>query len=330
MASPGDVGVEREAVGSVAAELNQTQGADLDYILEVVRWETHAAPGGGRPQQVINDLLGQYEIFVGIMWCRFGTPTSVAGSGTEEEFKLAYAAWEQDNTRPLMFYFCKKAFMPPRDLEEIEQIRQVALFRKNLEGKALIWDYDGPEAFKDQLRPHLYQRMKALIQKRRKPGRSGAQPNDDTVRALKELWQHMDPPLQRSFNIAYNENRRAGDAGIKTADLFSAMLRVRPSDLEPIVQEIPELALPKPTAGAVVEEPYILQERPWLSGCVAASLRRMKDKMPAGHMLNAADIFADIAKHGSGESVRLLRKHNVGPAEIDQILRQKNMRVVGE
>jgi len=55
---------------------------------------------------------------------------------------------------PLMFYFCQKPFMP-RYLEDIEQIRQVLLFRQELERKALAWEYPTPEAFQDEIRKHL-------------------------------------------------------------------------------------------------------------------------------------------------------------------------------
>lgn len=55
-----------------------------------------------------------YDIFVGIMWRRFGTETKVAGSGTEEEFPIAYRSWEeQRKLLELVFYFCQ-AVAPPR------------------------------------------------------------------------------------------------------------------------------------------------------------------------------------------------------------------------
>jgi hypothetical protein len=99
--------------------------------------------------------------------------------------------------------------------------------------------------------------------------------------------------------------------------------------LEQVVDEIPQQALPSPTSGEVLEEPYILQERPWLSHCVASSIRRLSEQLSEGQPLTAADIFADIAKNGTGQSVRLLRQHNVDPEEIDRILRDKNIQVVG-
>src|SRR5205085_6507734 len=162
LASPGDVSLERDSMTGVVDDVTELQGSVLDYRLELVRWETHAAPAAGRPQQVINDIIGKYDIFVGIMWRRFGTPTGVADSGTEEEFNLAYAAWEQDQRRPLLFYFCQKPFMP-RTLDELEQMKQVLNFKKKLEGKALFWEYNEPEKFADTIRKHLGMRVKGLV-----------------------------------------------------------------------------------------------------------------------------------------------------------------------
>jgi len=54
---------------------------------------------------------------------------------------------------------------------------------------------------------------------------------------------------------------------------------------------------------ALAEEPYIVHERRWLSHCVESSIRRLSQHLPEGRTLTAADIFADIARTGSGESV---------------------------
>ena len=64
VASPGDVSSERECLSRVITELNQTHGGPLGYQLEYVRWQTHSAPGAGRPQALINEQIGEYDIFV--------------------------------------------------------------------------------------------------------------------------------------------------------------------------------------------------------------------------------------------------------------------------
>ena len=85
IASPGDVSVEREALAGLIAELNQVIDAvapEKKISLEAVDWKKDAVPSGGRPQEVINKYIGEYDILVGVMWTRFGTPSGVAGSGT--------------------------------------------------------------------------------------------------------------------------------------------------------------------------------------------------------------------------------------------------------
>ena len=86
-------------------ELNLTITAispEKRVLLELVRWETHVAPSlGSDPQDVVNRQIGEYDLFVGIMWKRMGTPTALATSGTEEEFNGAYELWQQNRTFPV-------------------------------------------------------------------------------------------------------------------------------------------------------------------------------------------------------------------------------------
>ena len=90
VASPSDVARERDQLARVVEELNLTIPAiapEKKVVLELVRWETHVYPAiGPEPQRVVNEQIGDYDIFVGILWKRMGTPTATAASGTEEEF----------------------------------------------------------------------------------------------------------------------------------------------------------------------------------------------------------------------------------------------------
>lgn len=98
VASPEDVADERECLEGVIRELN-LQWTSRCVRLELVRWETHAYPGvGSDPQEVINEQIGDdYDIFLGLLWKRFGTATPRAGSGTEEEFNRAFARHGKDS-----------------------------------------------------------------------------------------------------------------------------------------------------------------------------------------------------------------------------------------
>ena len=319
VASPADVQPEREALARAVDEINETVGEAQDYRLELVRWETHAVPDAGRPQQVINKQLSNYEVFVGIMWKRFGTPTGEADSGTEEEFRIAYAAWERDHSRPVMFYFSQKPFIP-RSQEDLDQMSKVLKFRAELQGKMLTWDYAGPEVFEAEIRKHLCKRMTRLLAERKQKLGPLMQPDPEANATLLGAWNYMTPDLRNALSIAYNENRRAGDGGIKTEDLFAALRQIGSKDLEPVLNELPEEALPKRFDGPVTAEPYILSEKPWLSHCVASSIKRLGEKVGDNGKISATDVFVDIAKRGTGSSVAQLRKHGIDSTRIDHIL----------
>jgi hypothetical protein len=155
VASPGDLAREREHVVAVVSELNQTTAHDAGFALQVVRWETHARPDLGRPQQVIFDQIGAIDIFVGLMWQRFGTPTGVAESGTEEEFNAALDAWQRERWPRVMYYFSRVPIEPPSTIAAAEQLVKVARFRERLNGLGLVWSYASEEEFRDVFRRHL-------------------------------------------------------------------------------------------------------------------------------------------------------------------------------
>lgn len=167
IASPGDVQSEREALSKVINELNltiSTIAPEKGIILELVRWETHCYPAMGRVQSIINKQIGIYDIFIGIMWRRFGTPTGVAESGTEEEFKLAYHEWEKNKKTPhIMFYFCQAGSAPPKLSEEIEQFKKIIAFRSELSKKGFVWEYPDHTSFADIVRPHLIQVLSSIF-----------------------------------------------------------------------------------------------------------------------------------------------------------------------
>jgi hypothetical protein len=158
VASPGDVQKERELLDDIIDELNRGIAADKGLVLELVRWETHAWPDIGEDaQDVINRQIAPGDVFVGIMWNRFGTPTKRAESGTKEEFDRAYAYWKQYGRPKIMFYFNRAPFSPS-SVDELEQKRKVLAFKKELGDKgALYWEYNGADEFEWVVRGHLTQ-----------------------------------------------------------------------------------------------------------------------------------------------------------------------------
>jgi len=156
VASPGDVLEERKRLREVIEELNRGIAEDKGLVLQFVGWETDAWPGIGRDaQEVINREIGPYDIFVGIMWKRFGTPTPRAGSGAEEEFDRAYSWWSEYGRPRIMLYFNTAPFSP-LSTDEAELVAKVLAFKERTRDKgALYWEYNGPEEFERFVRQHL-------------------------------------------------------------------------------------------------------------------------------------------------------------------------------
>jgi hypothetical protein len=115
VASPSDVTDERTKLEEVVNELNITWSREFGVRLELVRWETHSFPSkGADAQDVINTQIPEdYDIFIGIMWCRFGTPTKRAESGTLEEFLRAKARHDENpSSVDIMIYFKDESVSP--------------------------------------------------------------------------------------------------------------------------------------------------------------------------------------------------------------------------
>ncbi len=119
VASPSDVAEERTTLDSVIAELNRTWAGSLRIAFDVWKWETHARPGfSADAQAVINaQVPDDYDVFIGILWARLGTPTGRAISGTVEEFERAYARFKATGSVPEIMMYFKDAPLAPSKID---------------------------------------------------------------------------------------------------------------------------------------------------------------------------------------------------------------------
>lgn len=87
LASPGDLAEERKAAKGIVDEYNGQLADALGYQVELVGWED-TLPGVGRPQAIINRDLDGCDLFIGMLWKRWGTQPGAEPytSGFEEEF----------------------------------------------------------------------------------------------------------------------------------------------------------------------------------------------------------------------------------------------------
>lgn len=107
LASPGDLQNERLAAKSVVEEFNKQWADTLGYHIELVGWEDTVS-GTGRPQALINRDLDQCELFIGVLWKRWGTPPDTDekySSGFEEEYDRAAESKVKSGTPEISLFF---------------------------------------------------------------------------------------------------------------------------------------------------------------------------------------------------------------------------------
>jgi len=158
LASPSDVESEREEVKLVIARLNKTLGHWHSESVHIAlkSWEMDVYSSAGRAQSVIFSQIGAYDIFLGIMWQRFGSPTGNSSSGTKEEFDQAYSLWKEKKLLHIAFYFCEDDISMPKTREQCEQLLAVVEFRQQLQSKMLIKTYKNIKSFSETVHDDLY------------------------------------------------------------------------------------------------------------------------------------------------------------------------------
>ena len=158
LASPSDTVQERKYVKGVVEELNETLCKALNLNVELISWENATYPGVGQhAQEVINTQIGDdYDLFVGIMWKKFGTKTLTADSGTEEEYNRAIENYRNGRCRNVMFYFSTERFSMDDDLEQIGKVKAFKSKIANTDG-VYYAQYAAKRDFAKDFRRHLSQ-----------------------------------------------------------------------------------------------------------------------------------------------------------------------------
>src|SRR4029450_12385932 len=86
LSTPSDVVEERRALAALVEEINDVVAflaPERDVRLKLLHYETDAYPDVGGPQSVIDEQIPlDYEIYLGVLWKRAGTPTKHAHRGT--------------------------------------------------------------------------------------------------------------------------------------------------------------------------------------------------------------------------------------------------------
>lgn len=172
LASPSDVKEERVIVKKVIDTYNQIHSCD-NIKIELLCWEDSTHPAfGDYPQDVVNSQIDDdYDVFIGILWARFGTSTPEYESGTEEEFHKAYNRFKNSDSVKLMIYRKDESVPPSKiDTEQLQKVNSFILEVGNLGG--YYFTFTEKEQFQEMLLKHLESVIRDL-EKRTDNGRQG-------------------------------------------------------------------------------------------------------------------------------------------------------------
>jgi len=127
LASPGDLHLERKAAKDAVDSLNGILGRQLNWHVELRGWED-TLPGFGRPQDIINKDVDACDLFVGLLWRRWGSATGEFSSGFEEEFERARKRRAETKSPEMWLLFRKVDEVQLADPGD--QLKQVMTFRQ--------------------------------------------------------------------------------------------------------------------------------------------------------------------------------------------------------
>ncbi len=162
--SPTDTKCEREVVDEVIDQINDTLGQEKNILVEAFKWEKNVIPDiGNTPQDVINKQGDGFDIFVGLMWYKYGIKGANGMSPSEEEYDIAYKSYKAGGSCKRILYFFNEAPIKPMDID-VNQITYIREFHERLTQDGVFYkNYNGIDDFKKVFHVALYQALTDLL-----------------------------------------------------------------------------------------------------------------------------------------------------------------------
>jgi hypothetical protein len=143
-----------------------------------------------------------------------------------------------------------------------------------------------------------------------------------------QLWGRFDDELRRVLSLGYDLARREGKTRISTRTFLAAVAQIWPTALQPLLRTLPEGALPRIPVREVHMRSDITRETPELSTCLESTLRELSRAAGPERRITITDVFVDLLKHGTGDSVVDLRARGVTAAWLDAQIRKLELRLL--
>lgn len=168
IASPSDLAEERRIAFDVVGEVNGMV-KKLGWSIDLLGWED-TLPGFGRPQALINRDVEECDLFIGLLWRRWGTQPaldSTFSSGFEEEFSIAKTRREGGTSPEIWMFF--KDVEAAQIADAGEQLKKVITFRDSLvTSKAVLFkNFSSVDEWEKLLRKCLFEHVFSIADIRR-------------------------------------------------------------------------------------------------------------------------------------------------------------------
>ncbi len=178
LAHTSDVSAEKAQAERAVARVNPR----IEYLRYEFRfdvWEK-IGPKWGHAQETINtDLVEKCDIFVGVLWRRWGRPSGQYSSCFDWEFSLAEDRWKKSSglMPEIWLYFRERGELASdRPVRGRKQLEQVIRFEKKIcaEQRGLIARYKSPRRFGGLFEQMLHKYVGERVQQElSSPARSG-------------------------------------------------------------------------------------------------------------------------------------------------------------
>ena len=136
LASPSDLVEERKVARKVVETINRIVSLSIGWQIDLRGWED-TLPNSGRPQSHINKDVESCDLFIGMLWGRWGTSTGQYSSGFEEEFELAKKMYRNNQSPHIWLVFKEEQYdqlqcSKKEQKKVLDERRRISEFRKNL------------------------------------------------------------------------------------------------------------------------------------------------------------------------------------------------------
>lgn len=137
LASPGDLNSERQIVRDAVTRANKILSRRIGWHIELLGWED-TLPSYNRPQELINKDVDACDLFIGILWRRWGQKSGKFSSGFEEEFVRSKERRIRTDSPELWLFF--KSIDKEAKRDPGEQLQRVLKFRdEQIDSKELFF-----------------------------------------------------------------------------------------------------------------------------------------------------------------------------------------------